>query len=279
MSAWLGRYGSTVFFCTFAVAFLCLGSACKKKKPKELKRYGWVENKLGGPDSPLTCDAELKGATLTLDFDSVPAGTTITIRGKDYTPVGKLHLDLEMGDAIGVMTVKDVLSPGSTNLKPGIPIALSTPTGSYKTEIPEQKYISVTLRSGLGKPMKLGTEPAPSSPPNVMWLGLESEALGNAKLMRDVDWIASESGVITSVPGPMCKYQDPQTGAISSAPLKMLAPEIAIYDRRTGRIVDKKNFYGLASCPSEKSKKDDSVASTPSEDTIKRWLNERRTKK
>ncbi len=278
MSAWFGRYGSTVFFWAFAVGFLCLGTACKKK-PKELKRYGWVDGKLGGPDSPLTCASDLQGAMLTLDFDSVPAGTTITVRGKEYAPVGKLHLDFDMGDAIGAMPVKDVVSPGSTNLKPGIAMALATPTGSYTTEIPEQKYISVRLRSGVGKPMKLGTEPAPSSPPNLVWLGLESEAFGNATTMRNVDWIAKESGEISSVPGPICKYQDPRTGAISSAPLTMLAPEIAIYDRRTGRIVDKKAFYGLASCPSEKSKKDESVASTPSEDSIKRWLKERRTKK
>jgi hypothetical protein len=271
------RLRSPSFFVALVVLLCSSAIGCKKK---ELKRYAWVDQKLGGADSPVTCDAALRGTVVALDFDNVPAASTITVRGTSYTPTGKLHVDIDIGDVLGALKTSDALGAGF-ELDPRIPIDLDLPNGTFKTEVPKQKYLAIGLKAGVGKPIKFGDDP-PHAPgaagPSLLWLGMEDELLGSAATLRDVDWVAA-AGEMRSSAGPTCKYQDSKTGAISTAPLTVLAPEVVIYDRRTAHVVDKKVIHGAASCPLEKEKGESSVAAEPSDSQIKIWLKERRAKK
>jgi hypothetical protein len=258
------------------LALLLCASSCRRRA---LNRWAWIDGKLSGPDLPFTCTAPLEGASIALDCEALPKDTVITVRGTEHAAAGKLHLDVDVGEALGSVTVKDLLSPGF-ELDPKIPIVITIPSGTVKTEVPKLKYLTIPLKYAAGKPLAFGKEPPPA--PNkagttVLWFGLNDEAFGPAATLREVDWLAVQ-GDVKIVDGPTCKYQDTQTGKISSAPLKLHAPEIVIYDRRTARVIDRKVFSAGGSCPSEKSKQDDTVHAGASEDTIKRWLKERRTK-
>lgn len=253
-------------------------TSCKKK---ELKKWAWVDAKLSGPDlAGLTCTSELRATVLVLDCDNVPAGSTFTIRGKQRAASGKLHEEIDVGDAVGAFKVSDRLA-FNTKWNPQVPLVIALPTGTIKTEVPPV-YLGVALKAGVGKSLTFGAEPAAkpnAAGPSVLWLGLTNEVFGPAATLRDVDWVAAENPEPVTVNGPICKYRDPRTGAVSSAPLTLLVDEVIVYDRRTARVVDRKQFYAVPACPSEKDKRDKTVVNGPSEDTKKQWVAERRTKK
>ena len=147
---------------------------------------------------------------------------------------------------VGLIT-KDVTNPFFVKMKLGATT--------------EAKRLGAELKYAAGKPLLFGKEPAAAPNPagtTVLWLGSDDEAFGPATTLREVDWLAVK-GDSKVIDGPICKYQDMQTGKISTAPLKLVTPEVLIYERRTARVVDRRTFQALPSCPSEKRKRDDTV--------------------
>jgi hypothetical protein len=248
---------------------------------RPLKDWSWTEGKLSGSGIPFTCTAPLQGTKIALDCDGLPSDSKISVRGGEpQSASGKFHLDIDVGDALGAVSVKDFVTIGF-ELDPKIPLVIVIPKGTVKTELPKIKSPKVGLKGGAGKPMPFGNEPAAApnpAGPTVLWMGTEGEAFGPATTLREVEWVAAEAGSkITD--GPTCKYQDPQTGKISTAPLNVHATEAIIYDRRTARVVDRNLFKPLVSCPVQKLKTQDAVHASVSEDVMKRWVQERRTKR
>lgn len=247
---------------------------------RPLKNWSWLDDKLSGKDLPFTCSAPLRGTKVELDCEGLPNDTKITVGRSEHKASGKWHLAVELGEVLGALSVKDVMSPGF-ELDPKTPLVIRIPSGTVTTELPKIKYLRMGIEGGVGKPMTFGNEP-PATPnpagPTVVWLGTEGESFGPATTMREVDWVAG-IGDPKYTDGPTCKYQDRQTGKISSAPLVVQATEIVIYDRRSARVIDRNVMKPYVACPVEKPKEQEKVYAAIGQDAIKRWLKERRAKK
>jgi hypothetical protein len=131
------------------------------------------------------------------------------------------------------------------------------------------------VRAALGKvasgPVTFGDEPPTPKPARSLFWIFETELMGSAQHLRDVDLVAVTS--FPTVRKVSCgTYKGRTTGAEVTIDRELQDYDMTVYDRRSGKTIAKRRFAApLMDCPDSTFSRDD-LHSHPSADPIRKWL-------
>jgi hypothetical protein len=242
----------------------------------------WKEHELSFDDMPARATFRVKDFSYSMSFRKFPPGTHIVTGGKDESvnDTGSLTVTVDISEKIAGMAPKDA-TDFRYKLDPGFKITLEFPGGIDLDIDAPAVVLWFDLKRQLEKvkdhPVPFGkeTDSGPAAH-TILFIGVSPEVFGAAPTMHDVDWVAVREK-LPAREGPMCHgYKDVGDkggGKERSLRMKMQDENVAIFARRTGVLVERKEFSASNRCPLFAS--GGSPVSYPSVTEVKAWLRER----
>lgn len=213
-------------------------------------------------------------------FHGLKQGTKVTVADKtgEVDAQGTFEAKVDLKGKVGKLPIKH-LTDYKVATGFDVPVTIAIPHfGKLETKTPSDDGFAFTidaaLKNAVGKPLVFPGEPKSEAKADVAFLatGAIGELFGEPKVVSDIDWVVMlEDG--KEGPTKTCG------GYENSGDLEVMFVDstATIYDRRTGKVVEKKIFKPRQACPQfvVTKKGSDKATETPSRTDVKKWLEQR----
>ncbi len=248
------------------------------KTPAKLT-VNWTKAELSIPELGVTGHADPYQLGYQILLERLPDGTKVKTGSKEEASQhGSFLTQWDMQEKIGALKPQDAFAY-DYNFDPGDKMHLTFPDGATLDVPLPPASLSFGTKDALekvkdGHGVTFGQEPdgAPKQHSIAYLDALEAEVFGPATKVTDIDWIAVDT---TKPPEDQHHVCSGYTGgSTSDLPLWTTDATTVIYERKTGNVIDKKDFAASHECPMITSG-DKAMAYVDSE-LPKAWLRERR---
>ena len=188
-----------------------------------------------------------------VDLDRFPKGTKYEIGAeKGATGSATASIRVEMREKLGTLTLEEL-----DRFDPGLTLKLTLPSGRQgETKLPPLPF-KVGLHDMFAKiettgPVLFGAEAAdPEKADAVIWVYdiTEVTIIGRRGKLSEVDFVAVHEPLPEKGTKTCSGYTDTAGKSVAPIELVLRDTEVRIYDRRTGKIVEKKIFPTDGTCP------------------------------
>ena len=192
-------------------------------------------------------------ADYTITLKSFAKGTKYEVAGKQGTVNSYVYemVNVDVRNRIGGLSLDELRSVDF-----GLTMTLDLPDGRSGQVKLAPVYVDYGLREVLrtaeNGPVSFGAEPDDPTKDNcLIWpTSSELEKYSVCTKVQDVDWVAVEHELPEEKSTKICKgYKDKDGKPTSDITLVSKDTEMTIYDRRTGKVIDKKTFPPDADFP------------------------------
>jgi len=249
-------------------------------QPLRLEWHGKAFEVIGDPDRAVTGSVEAAPASLRVVADARP-GVKVKV-GDSVLPTEFIDIKRWLGsfplkgkaavEAVQLsITYPDARSLSAT--VPRIRLGIVHPPPVFAAVAGGQPLVFVDEADAAGDPDAI------ARPVGV--LRFVGSMIGAPATLRDVDWVAVTS-FGEKVRTKPCKFETTDGTQSISVPLELHTTNVAIVDRRTGTVVDKKSFEPTDDCPQGLRRKSTDTAAIVAGAlpyAIDDWLTERLAKK
>lgn len=198
---------------------------------------------------------------------------------------GKVESDIydicKLGEATSKLGSVSISKLSDATLDPGCTFSIETPAGGKGKVKLKPVRVGLSVEEALKKvengPVTFGDEPKDEKPgQNVMLLqGLTPKVFGPAQTLQDLDMIALVRQLAAVKGTKKCTgYKDRSDKPMPDLDLQLKETEVTIYERRTGKQVERKIFPPDEECPmlTFQAKGDSKTDSSPPTQQIEDWL-------
>jgi hypothetical protein len=228
----------------------------------------------------------IQGTGYNVSFASLPAGTKITLNGQTSIADsgGYAVMKVPLDERIAKLSPKDAFD-FRFKLDPQAKIDLEfSPTAKLTLDLPSQSVsyaLSELYKKAADTPVALGEDKPVANHSVLLVSSLTPESLGPAKTVAEIDWVALSTKQAPR-PGKVCTgykkigdkgAKDPSEKAYA---LQMIDEKVTVYEVKTSKAVDSKDFKAKDQCPSMTF--GDKATSYVASDEVKAWLRELRAK-
>jgi hypothetical protein len=193
----------------------------------------------------------IDGTELVLGLHNVPDGTTLSVGSATGTSAdGELLLRLPIADKLAGLSRSQLVGSEPVDLDATFKLTLARRAESA-AKLPRFTLGSAMHDSArevlIEKKLGLGAK-APTTPSIFLAArGLPAPVVGPAKTLADIDWVAVMEDK-AALDTETCVYLDSRRSP-KSFRKRVAVKTVTIHDRRTGLVIDRKDFVAPGDCP------------------------------
>jgi len=227
----------------------------------------------------------IRGTSYDIAFSDLPEGATVSANGKvePASSSGYVSTRVDLEERIVNLPTKDAFDP-KFKLDPNVVIeVVFSPTAKVTLNAPARVVafgLSDMYKKAADTPLTfLGEEPPKEH--TIANVILTPEAIGPAKTLKDIDWVALGENQPPrkgkTCTGYTSSSKGKEKGPEKSYPLELIDRKVSVYEVATSKRVESKLFPADERCPMLAFS--GAAKSYPSSAVEKSWLRELRTKK